>query len=90
MMKRVRLYISGIVQGVFYRANAQKEAERLRLTGYVRNLPDGRVEVLIEGEEPCVNKMISWCEVGPKYSRVDKIEVINENYRGEFKDFSIR
>ena len=90
MMKRVRLYISGVVQGVFYRANAQKEAERLRVTGYVRNLPDGRVEALIEGEDLCVDKMISWCEVGPKYSRVDKVEVINEQYKGEFKDFSIK
>jgi acylphosphatase len=89
-MKRVRIYVSGQVQGVFYRANAQKEAERLKVTGYVRNLQDGRVEALIEGEDICVNKMIQWCEVGPKYARVDKAEVINEQYRGEFKDFLIR
>ncbi len=89
-MKRVRIYVSGLVQGVFYRANAQKEAQRLKVTGYIRNLSDGRVEAVIEGEDPCVNKMIQWCEVGPKYARVDKVEVINEQHRGEFEDFSIR
>ncbi|KYC45487.1 MAG: Acylphosphatase [Candidatus Methanofastidiosum methylothiophilum] len=89
-MKRVRIYVSGLVQGVFYRANAQKEAQRLRVTGYVKNLHDGRVEAVIEGEDICVNKMIQWCEVGPKYARVDKVELINEHYNGEFKDFSIK
>ena len=89
-MKRVRIYVSGAVQGVFYRANAQMEAQRLKVTGYVRNLLDGRVEAVIEGEDICVNKMIEWCEVGPKYARVDKVEVVNELYKGEFKDFFIR
>jgi len=89
-MKRARIYISGAVQGVFYRANAQKEAQRLKVTGYVRNLLDGRVEAIIEGDDICVNKMIEWCEVGPKHARVDKVEVINEEYRGEFKDFFIK
>jgi acylphosphatase len=89
-MKRERIYVSGLVQGVFYRANAQKEAQRLKVTGYVRNLLDGRVEAVIEGEDICVNKMIEWCEVGPKYARVDKVEVVNEQYKGEFKDFFIR
>lgn len=89
-MKRARIYASGLVQGVFYRANAQKEAQRLKVTGYVKNLLDGRVEAVIEGEDLCVNKMIQWCEVGPKYARVDKVEVINEQYKGEFKDFLIK
>jgi acylphosphatase len=89
-VKRVRIYISGLVQGVFYRANVQIEAQRLKVTGYVRNLLDGRVEAVIEGEDICVNKMIQWCEVGPKYARVDKVEVVNEQYRGEFNDFFIR
>ena len=89
-MKRARIFVSGDVQGVFYRANAQIEAQRLKLTGYVRNLLDGRVEAVIEGEDICINKMIEWCEVGPKYARVDKVEVVNEQYKGEFKDFFIR
>ncbi len=89
-MKRARIYVSGLVQGVFYRANAQKEAQRLKVTGYIKNLSDGRVETVIEGEDLCVNKMIQWCEVGPKYARVDKVEVISEQYKGEFKDFLIK
>ncbi len=89
-MKRVRIYVSGLVQGVFYRANAQKEAQRLKVTGYIKNLLDGRVEAVIEGEDICVDKMILWCEVGPKYARVEKVEVINENYKEEFKDFFIK
>ena len=89
-MKRARIYVSGLVQGVFYRANAQKEAQRLKVSGYARNLLDGRVEAVIEGEDLCVNKMIQWCEVGPKYARVDKVEVITEQYKGEFTDFSIK
>ncbi|KYC52384.1 MAG: Acylphosphatase [Candidatus Methanofastidiosum methylothiophilum] len=89
-MKRARIYVSGLVQGVFYRANAQKEAQRLKVTGYIKNLSDGRVEAVIEGEDLCVNKMIQWCEVGPKYARVDKVEVISEQYKGEFKDFLIK
>ena len=89
-MKRVRIYVSGLVQGVFYRANAQKEAQRLKVTGYIKNLLDGRVEAVIEGEDICVDKMIQWCEVGPKYARVDKVEVINETYKGEFKDLFIK
>jgi len=89
-MKRARIFVSGDVQGVFYRANAQIEAQRLKVTGYVKNLLDGRVEAVIEGEDICVNKMIEWCEVGPKYARVDKVEVVNEQYKGEFKDFFIR
>ncbi len=89
-MKRVRIYVSGLVQGVFYRANAQKEAERLKVKGYIRNLPDGRVEAVIEGEEICVNKMIQWCEVGPKHARVDSVEVVIEHPKDEFEDFSIR
>jgi len=89
-MKRTRIYVSGAVQGVFYRANAQIEAQRLKVTGYIRNLLDGRVEAVIEGEDICVNKMIHWCEIGPKYARVDKVEVVNEQYKGGFKDFFIR
>ncbi len=89
-MKRARIFVSGAVQGVFYRANAQIEAQRLKVTGYVKNLLDGRVEAVIEGEDICVNKMIEWCEVGPKYARVNKVEVVNEQYKGEFKDFFIR
>ncbi len=85
----VRAYISGRVQGVFYRAETQKQASSLGLTGWVRNLPDGRVEVLAEGEEQRVRELISWCRQGPPRSRVDTVEEFTETYNGKFETFSI-
>ena len=88
--KRVRVLISGIVQGVAYRAHTKEMAKRLGVNGWVRNLPDGRVEALFEGDKDKVDQMVEWCEKGPPLARVDKVEVEEEPYRGEFFDFSIR
>lgn len=88
-MKRVKIYISGTVQGVFYRASLQKEAQRLNINGHVRNLSDGRVEAVLEGEDSKVNQLLKWCMVGPKYAKVDKIEELEENYKGDLKIFTI-
>lgn len=90
MMKRVRVLISGKVQGVFFRAYTEEEANRLGIKGWVRNLPDGRVEAVFEGEDEAVDKMIAWCHRGSPHSRVTHVEVIEEPYTGEFKDFRIR
>lgn len=89
-MKRVRVLISGKVQGVYFRAYTKEEADRLGVKGWVRNLPDGRVEALFEGEESLVEEMIKWCHKGSPYSVVTNVEVIEEPYRGEFHDFKIR
>lgn len=89
MKKRVRLFISGRVQGVYYRANTCEAARRLGLTGWARNLPDGRVEVLAEGEEEQINQLISWCHKGPPGAIVRNVEVHWEEYRGEFAGFAI-
>ena len=89
-MKRVHLYISGLVQGVFYRANTRDEARRLGLTGWVRNLPDGRVEAIVEGEEGRIKELIDWCHQGPPGAQVRDVEVRWEDYKGEFADFEIR
>ncbi len=86
---RAHVYISGIVQGVFFRANTLKVAKKLGLKGFVRNLPDGRVEAVFEGEEEAVKKAIEWCRRGPSLARVDKVEVIWEEPKGEFEDFYI-
>lgn len=88
--KRVHVFISGKVQGVWFRAYTKEEADRLGLKGWVRNLPDGRVEAVFEGDEQAVEEMVRWCHKGSPMSRVERVEVQEEPYRGEFEDFSIR
>lgn len=90
MTRRVHITVSGRVQGVFFRANTQEVAQRLGLVGYVRNLPDGRVEVVAEGDEEALRKLIDWCHEGPSLARVERVEVRWENPTGEFSGFHIR
>ena len=87
---RAHVFISGKVQGVFFRATTRDKANELGVKGWVRNLRDGRVEAVFEGDEEAVKKLIEWCHVGPPAARVEKVEVIYEDYRGEFDSFSIR
>jgi acylphosphatase len=87
---RVRLIISGRVQGVFFRASTLEEALGLGLSGWVRNLPDGGVEVLAEGEGSNIQKLIDWCHHGPPYAQVALVEVSEESYSGEFNGFHVR
>ena len=86
---RAHLLISGRVQGVFYRATTQREASQRGLTGWVRNLPDGRVEATIEGSSDQVKDLIAWCRKGPAGAQVGEIEVHWEDYRGEFQQFQV-
>ncbi len=88
--KRVHVYISGRVQGVYFRAYTKEEADRLGLTGFVRNLPDGRVEAVFEGDEELIEEMIRWCHVGSPYAKVSGVEVHEEPYTGKFSRFEIR
>lgn len=74
-----RFLISGRVQGVFFRGSAQRHASQLSLKGWVRNLKDGRVEMLACGSEEAVEALKNWLEIGPEYAKVTNIEVINEN-----------
>ncbi|MEO0094915.1 MAG: acylphosphatase [candidate division WOR-3 bacterium] len=87
---RVHLYISGRVQGVFFRAHTQELAQKLGITGWVRNLDDGRVEVVAEGEETDLQKLIEWCWQGPIGARVDDVEIIYEEPTNEFGSFEIK
>ncbi len=86
---RAHVWISGRVQGVFFRAHTKEVAEKLGLTGWVRNLPDGRVEAVFEGEEEAVKEAIEWCKRGPPLAKVERVEVRYEDPTGEFKDFRI-
>lgn len=74
-----RFLISGRVQGVFFRGSAQRQASQLGLKGWVRNLKDGRVEMLACGSAEAVAAVENWLEIGPDYAKVTNIEVINEN-----------
>ncbi len=89
-MKRVHVYVSGRVQGVFFRAETQRTAMDFKLTGWVRNTADGRVEVVFEGEDANVDKMLAWCHVGPPAARVEKVLTEEEPYTDSFRDFSIK
>jgi len=79
MQTRIRAIISGTVQGVFYRASTQNEAKKLELTGFVRNLPDGSVELEVQGDSGEVDRLLEWCRQGPPDSKVTRItsEVIS-------------
>jgi acylphosphatase len=89
-MKRVHVYISGTVQGVAFRAKTRNEAIRNNVSGWARNLPDGRVEAVFEGKPEDVDRVVSWCRVGPSLAVVESVEVLEEPCSGAFKDFSIR
>ena len=86
---RVHVYVSGRVQGVFFRSETQDEALRHGLTGWVRNLPDGRVEAVFEGEKENVEKLVEFCRRGPPGARVAKVDVTWEDYTGQFKSFTM-
>ena len=88
MKKAVRLYIHGTVQGVFFRQFIKDNAEKQNVSGFVRNLEDGRVEVFIEGDNNNVDKMIELCRQGPKHSQINKVEIKEEKFQG-FREFKI-
>jgi acylphosphatase len=87
---RAHVIISGRVQGVFFRAETQREAVRLNLSGWVGNKHDGTVEAVFEGKKADVDQILMWCEKGPPRSRVDHLATEWEKYQGEFSGFGIR
>ena len=86
---RAHLYISGIVQGVFFRTHTQDVARGLGLTGWVRNLHDGRVEVIAEGAKEQIEQLIQWCHKGPPGASVDGVEIDWQDATDEFKNFDM-
>jgi len=87
--KRLHVTISGRVQGVFFRANTLHQALALGLSGWVRNLPDGRVETIFEGEPGKAEEMLDWCKTGAPPARVDHVDYTEESADGKFTDFKI-
>jgi acylphosphatase len=89
-MKRLRVTVLGRVQGVGFRWSARSRANELGLTGWVRNLPDRRVEICFQGEDGAVAEMEDWCRVGPQFSSVRSISVIDEAPAEYEEGFEIR
>jgi acylphosphatase len=77
MTVRVRAVVSGRVQGVFYRDTCRETASRLGITGWVRNLPDGRVEIEAEGSRDAVDRLLAWARQGPPRGRVDGMHIVD-------------
>jgi len=90
MKVRAHVFISGMVQGVFFRSETRDEAKKLGVKGWVRNLSDGRVEAVFEGEEKSVKELIEFCRWGPPGARVTDVNMIWENYTGEFRNFEVK
>lgn len=88
--KRLVIVVSGRVQGVWFRISTRKNAIRLGLRGWVRNLPDGRVEAVLEGEEHPLLQMLDWCRIGPPGARVDHADAHWGTATNEPEGFSIR
>ena len=89
MDRRVHIIVAGRVQGVFFRASTAQTAQQLNLTGFVRNLADGNVEIVVEGEGEQVDRLISWCRQGPTHAVVSDLQITEQDYRGEFRGFNI-
>ncbi len=86
---RAHVFIAGRVQGVAFRWETQRVAEQHQVRGWVRNLPDRRVEAVFEGPRPRVNAVLDWCRQGPGIARVDEVDIQWEEFKGEFAGFSI-
>jgi acylphosphatase len=87
-MKHVSIRVSGVVQGVFFRASTKEKADQLGIKGNVRNEHDGSVAILAEGDDTAIEEFIGWCREGPRLSRVDKC-VVEESAVQHFNGFHI-
>jgi len=90
MIKQIILKVYGIVQGVFFRTFVKAKADELRLVGWVKNAADGSVEVLAEGDEENLKKLIGYCKEGPKFAKVNRVEINWAEATGEFGEFMIK
>ena len=90
VLKRIHISVNGRVQGVFFRQSTRVMAIKNNVTGWVRNLDDGRVEIVAEGEESNINALADWCKTGPANSRVDEFELLDESPTKDFENFEVR
>jgi acylphosphatase len=87
---RVKVIVKGIVQGVNFRYYSQRQATKFNVSGWVKNLPDGSVAAVFEGDEQDVEAMVQWCRRGPPSAHVTELIAQPEEYRGEFSSFSVK
>ena len=90
MKTKVHVFVGGMVQGVFFRSATKHRADAAGVKGCVRNLPNGRVEAVFEGEEEAVKTLVEFCRHGSRGAVVTNVDVKWENYNGEFTNFEIR
>ncbi len=88
-MKTYHIIVSGFVQGVFFRENTKKQADKLSIKGTVKNLDTGKVEIFAQGEEKNIKKFVEWCKIGSKLAKVKKL-IINENEKQKYDAFEIK
>ncbi|MGA2523202.1 MAG: acylphosphatase [Candidatus Bathyarchaeia archaeon] len=86
---RAHVFVTGLVQGVFFRQKTKQQAENHGVRGWVHNLEDGRVEAVFEGEEVDVNALVDFCRNGPRGAQVTNVEVEFEMFLGEFQNFKV-
>ena len=89
MMTRISVIVHGRVQGVAFRNYTCRQALELGVTGWIRNLPDGAVEGLFEGDDGAVTSLVEWCRSGPPAAQVERLDIRDGVYRGEFESFAI-
>ena len=87
--KRIRIFVSGKVQGVFFRQALKVMAKKNGVSGWVKNLKDGRVEAVLEGDDEKVSRLVEWAHAGPANARVEDVEIRNEKFLGEFEKFDV-
>ena len=87
--QRIRLFVTGRVQGVFFRQTLKTKAIQNDVHGWVRNLKDGRVEAILEGNEENVSRLVEWAHGGPANAIVEDVEIRNEKFTGEFSKFDV-
>ena len=87
--QRIRIFVSGKVQGVFFRQALKVMAKKNNVNGWVKNLQDGRVEAVMEGDIENISRLVEWSHGGPANARVEDVEIINEKFIGEFTQFDV-
>ena len=90
VQKQIHIFVTGRVQGVFFRQSTKVMAIKNNVKGWVRNIDDGRVEIVAQGETQDIDNLAHWCKTGPANSRVDEFELSEENISDEFETFEVR